>query len=176
MRHGMWMFLVVMTAATPVFAGEAKKGKARSPAHEGDTKAREAREAEAQESAKKATEASQVVRSFTPGTPEAAIRDIIHCGADVSDDSAAFDCWLKLQLTQNRDTETAVTQLRHYSWKVFRSRADSYALTPVETTHKEFALKITHREPEKCDAEAKQCKFFLFSHVRDSPAPITLQH
>lgn len=173
MRHGVWMGLALLLTAATAHAGTGKKPKAAAPAE--DPKAREAREAAAQESARKAAEEAQSVRKFAPGSPEAALRDIIHCGADLSDETAAFDCWLKLQLTQNRDTEAAVAQLKHYSWKVFRSRADTYAIKPVPTSDKDFALRITRREPEKCDATTKQCKFFLFSHVRESPAPITLQ-
>lgn len=159
----------VLLAAT-AGASEAKK-PARKPPAVDDAK----RRAAAEQAAEEARQAALIVRAFDPGSPEATLRDMIHCGADVRDEAKAFDCYLALQVLQNRDTETAVTQIRHYSWKVFRSRADSYAVVPAETAAKEFALKITRREPEKCDAAAKQCKFFLVSRVRDLPAPVTLQ-
>ncbi len=173
MRNGSWIALALLGTLT---AGAADAKKPKAPVEAAETKeAREAREAEANAAAKKAAAEAQVVRTFVPGSPEATLREIIHCGADLSDESAAFACWVKLHVTGNRDTETAVTQLRHYSWKVFRSRADSYAVKPVPTTDKDFALQISHREPEKCDMTAKECKFFLVSHVRDSPAPVTLR-
>ena len=172
MRTSLWILTATLLMSG---AAHAKPPKAKPPSAAEDPKAREAREAEAQEAARKAAEESQIVRTFAPGSPEATIKEILHCGADISDDSSAFDCWLKLQLTQNRDTDTAVTQLRHYSWKVFRTRAESYAVKPVPTADKDFAIRIARREPEKCDATAKECKFFLVSHVRDSPAPVTLR-
>jgi hypothetical protein len=159
---------MLLTTAT---AG-AKPPKGKPPVAVEDANARAAA---AQEAARKAAEAAQIVRTFEPGSPEAAIKEILHCGADIADDTAAFDCWVKLQLIQNRDTDTAIAQLRHYSWKVFRSRAETYAVKPVPTTDKDFAIRITRREPEKCDATTKECKLFLVSHVRDSPAPVTLR-
>ena len=173
MRSGGFRVWVLVAGLAAASVAEAKKPAPDAPKETKES--REAKEAEAKAAAQKAAEEAQVVRAFAAGSPEAALRDIIHCGADVSDENAAFDCWVKLHITANRDTDTAITQLRHYSWKVFRSRADSYAVTPVPTTDKEFALRIAHREPEKCDATAKECKFFLVSHVRDSPAPVTLR-
>ena len=179
MRNVGWMILAVVAGTATAGAGEAKPAKAQKPAAESKApeskEVKAAREAEAKAAAQKAAEEAQVVRTFAAGTPEAVLRDILHCGADIADEAAAFDCWVKLHMTTNRDTETAVTQLKHYSWKVFRSRADSYAVKPMATTDKDFAIRIAHREPEKCDAAAKECKFFLVSRVRDMPAPVTLR-
>lgn len=177
MRKGMEMALAALIIGLAAGPAHAAKAKAKAPP-EGQAEHKESkaeREAQAKAAAQKAAEESLLVRSFAAGSPEATLRDIIHCGADIPDETAGFECWARLHIVANRDTETALTQLRHYSWKVFRSRADSYAVKPVATTDKEFALKVTRREPEKCDATAKECKFFLVSRVRDLPAPVTLR-
>lgn len=169
--------LVSLAAAVPVLAKPKVKPAppATAPARPAPAEDKAAREAEERARAQKAAEEAQIVRTFAAGSPEATIRDIIHCGADISDETAAFDCWVKLHIVANRDTETAVTQLRHYAWKVFRARADSYALVPKPTTDPAFALRITRRDPEACTPAAKECKFFLTSRVRDMPAPVTLR-
>lgn len=128
----------------------------------------------------KPAEDPQLVRTFPPGTPEATLREMLRCGAEMRDESAAFDCYLKLQVEGNRDTEVAVAQVKHYSWKVFRSRAQSYLVPPKDPAKPEVVVKITRREPEKCqtapvDGKLAQCKFYLESAVRDMPAPVTFQ-
>ncbi len=176
MRLGLVLFLTLGTvtahAKNAKVPPRAETSASRSKAAK---ESRETKEADAKAAAQEAAEEAQIVRTFAAGSPEAALREILHCGADISDESAAFDCWLKTHIVANRDTETAVTQLRHYSWKVFRSRADSYALKPVATTDRDFAIRIARREPEKCEATSKECKFFLVSRVRDLPAPVTLR-
>lgn len=175
MRQRVRLTLILVLLGLAPHASAAEKRRSKSPARTSESTAATAKAEQAKAAAKKAADDAQVVRTFVAGSPEAVLRDIIHCGADEPDESAAFDCWLKLHLAQNRDTETAVIQLRHYAWKVFRSRANSYAVKPAATTDKDFALRIARREPETCAPTATECKFFLVSRVRDLPAPVTLR-
>ncbi len=110
------------------------------------------------------------ISTFADGTPDGALRAALACSLGDLSDSAAFDCYARLNVLRNRDTDIAVAQLRAYSWKHFRQYAASYVVKDNP-----FTVRITRRDRETGGAEGKGIKLFLFSKSRDYPAPITLE-
>lgn len=113
-----------------------------------------------------AVKQSGVVKTFPAGTPDAVLREAFRCALDMND-SDGFSCYLKINRERNQDTDIALAQLKAYSWRAFRNRAPSYVMDP-----KEFAIKITRRDPSTVAESTKSAKIFLFSKDRDNPAPI----
>ncbi len=117
----------------------------------------------------KAKETGDVVSEFAVGTPEATLRAAFRCVLEMGENDG-FSCYANLNVDSNHDNDNATSQLRRYQWAKFRERAKTYV---VEDT--KFSVRITRRDPVKLDADGKEQKLFLFSKIRDNPAPIVFR-
>ncbi len=111
----------------------------------------------------------EVTREFKEGTPLGVVRAAFRCALEM-DESSGFDCYMPLNIENNRNNENARTHLRRYQWAHFRKWATTYPLPG-----KEFALRQTRQVPAKLDAETQEIKFYFVSRNRDNPAPVTLR-
>jgi len=163
-------------AALPARADDEKKGEKQPPpaaaAEKEVAKAKKPKaplENAAAHPDGKAKESGDVVSEFAVGTPEATLRAAFRCVLEMGENDG-FSCYANLNVDSNHDNDNATSQLRRYQWAKFRERAKTYVVE-----NEKFSVRITRRDPPKIDADAKEQKLFLFSKIRDNPAPIVFR-
>lgn len=114
--------------------------------------------------------ATGVIKEFPAASIDGVLREAFKCALDFSDESSGFSCYAALNVDSNHDNDVATTQLRKFQWAAFRRRAAGFVVEG-----KEFAVRITRRDPDRVPADAKEAKLFLHSRERDNPAPITFR-
>jgi len=109
------------------------------------------------------------VSEFPKGTPLGILREAFYCALELGE-SEGFDCYMKINVSLNRDTDLARRHLRRYQWRYFRDRASSYV-----SRSQPFTVEVTRYTPRDWEGVRAGFKVFLASSKRDNPAPITFR-
>jgi hypothetical protein len=72
------------------------------------------------------------------------------------DEQKGFDAYLSLLDVDEKTTQTAVTQIRRYSWKRFRRQAADYIVKDTQST-----FIVQRRDPSKVTDATKEMRLFV---------------
>ena len=112
------------------------------------------------------------VNQAKPDSPEYIVQQALVAALN-RDEQKGFDAYLALLDVEQKSTETAVKQIRRYSWNRFRKQAADYIVKGTETT-----FVVQRRDPSKVTDATKEIRLFVkpVTHpLRTLAAPIRLK-